>query len=120
MGADLLIISIEEKHPDRTMEERYALIEYITAEEATRIFENAQQASFAELRPDDVADGLTELDHVKEKLRDGLDAITKQYRDVTWIEVGGTTVWLTGGTSWGDDPGESWDSFLFLAETDIL
>lgn len=122
MGADLLLISITEKHPERTLEDRLAIVGVITPEEATRLFEGAIQTSWAEWA-DDMGEAGSELEWVQAKLREALEAIHGGSREVTWIQAGdqhSPRIWVTGGMSWGDNPTEVWDAFQVLAETDLL
>ena len=45
----------------------------------------------------------------REIVNDLFNAIEE--RDVTWIDLKGKTMWITGGMSWGDTPTESYSVF---------
>jgi hypothetical protein len=125
MGADLLIMSIPELHPERMLEDRLALIDEITPAQATVIFQSAEQDDWESLYGGGDPDfgDQTELEFVQAKLREAVHAIHGGSREVTYIHVGdqhSQKIWLTGGMSWGEDPTEIWSAFSYLVETNIL
>lgn len=60
--------------------------------------------------PGDWKDALIEIEG---NLTEFFDCLT--YRDVTWIAHKGTTIYITGGMSWGDDPTDSYRTFERVA-----
>jgi hypothetical protein len=66
---------------------------------------------------DDDADSDVGLEAIRYQLRDSLtelEAAFQQSRELTWFELRGATVYLTGGLSSGDAPTHLFDTFTRL------
>jgi hypothetical protein len=117
MGADMLIAYAVDRH-GRTVEELEELISGLTVDDADRIFTDAEQAGYAELH-DPVEDGEV-LEYVQDRLRVAVEGVRGPRRDITVLEFGGETIWLTGGLSWGDDPTEMFMPLIYLEASGIF
>jgi hypothetical protein len=59
-----------------------------------------------------LSDMADDLDEYKIELRGKLDLLreAETYRDFRTLEVVNGTLWIAGGSSWGDSPGEIFDA----------
>jgi hypothetical protein len=54
------------------------------------------------------------ISRIRGALHEALNEVLGERRDVSAIEFGGRTYWLTGGLSWGDSPTEAFDAIAAL------
>jgi hypothetical protein len=108
MGADMLVTALV---IDRGQEPDFA---------AARLAIDAIRSSDIEI-PDEFWDEDPDtdlgLEAIRHQLRDSLtelEAALPQSRELTWFDLRGATVYLTGGLSNGDAPTELFDTFTRL------
>jgi hypothetical protein len=119
MGADLILASLairSEREPD--WQGGYAWIRDTPAAElreaADHSYENSVGEPLDELTAHELRSWLRgRLDEVRAAIENG-------YRDVDWLSVDGYRLYVTGGMSWGDNPTESFQPFVDLANVPAL
>jgi hypothetical protein len=112
MGADLLFITQEIKHPKETVLDRVQNLDL--SEEDLARFENCgvffpePGTAWEELEP-----------QLRARLMEAVEVVytSDGNRDCGYFYVDGTRKFLiTGGTSWGDAPSSVWDDFYLVQE----
>jgi hypothetical protein len=114
MGADLLVSALV---IDRGREPEFA---------AARIAIDSIRASDIEVPDefwDEDPDSEGGLEAIRYQLRDSLtelEAALQQSRELTWFELRGATVYLTGGLSTGEAPTELFEAFTRLYAVPVV
>lgn len=73
--------------------------------------------------PDEFYDPYTKMtyedavrNHLLDQIRELEDSLTNHARDTTYLYFGGYTIYIAGGTSWGDSPGPTFQALQDLWE----
>ena len=119
MGADLLLAWV--KLPDGSDDERTAdeLVRRALAlspERAEAVLEQTNPEFF----DDPENDQPTAVEYLAERVREAWAAVNGDFRDIVTAEIGGATMLLAGGTSWGDSPGDGFAAVCVLADSRVL
>jgi len=115
MGADMVIAAV--RSHDRMAREIEADIAALTAEQAAVIFHTVNGESYDYLYDEGNDEFDSELEFVQDHLTRALTAIRNESRELTYLHMGGVHLWITGGMSWGDDPTELFQPFLYAEES---
>jgi len=125
MGADLLVMSIhwtqkKKEKPEKGFQTRCAQID-CAIDRITRI---PHEDRLMDINPDyqDTWAELPTVDEYKQYLYDLVDELRKAWgaRDTAFLQYGDQRVFLTGGMSWGDSPGETFDLLTKLSYAGVL
>lgn len=104
MEMDLILAVAYQRHPDRSSNDLRALLDSLTEDEATRIFESVEQEAYEFVRPDSDE---SVLEYVREYITGALDVLSGDYlsRSIFVIrDLDDRYIALGGGDSWGDTP----------------
>lgn len=125
MGADLLVMSIhwtqkKREKPEKGFQNRCAAID-CAIDRITRI---PHEDRLMDINPDyqNTWAELPTVDQYKQYLYDLVDELRKTWgdRDTVFLQYGDQRVFLTGGMSWGDSPGETFDLLTMLSYAGVL
>lgn len=110
MGADLVLAYIVVKKGTDLKKSKTAMLNAVKrlGEKDINSFDGYYEQAYGDVPPDDIKKIKKD---VIEVIKDVFTAITELYRDVTFINHKGETIYISGGMSWGDNPTESYTSF---------